>query len=156
MSVNRVILLGRLGKDPELKYSASGIPVCRFSLATNETFKNKAGERQEHTEWHSVVCFGKLAEVCGQYLCKAKLCYIEGSIRCRKWQDQNGEENKSFDIIATQMRMLSSSSNSNGAKSQTKGSQAVPKSEAPKSTATAPESDNPFEQEGITDQDIPF
>ncbi|MGH9445126.1 MAG: single-stranded DNA-binding protein [Terriglobia bacterium] len=73
MSVNRVILLGRLGKDPEVKYAASGTAVCRFSLATNESFKNKAGEHQERTEWHSVVCFGKLAEVCGQYLCKAKL-----------------------------------------------------------------------------------
>jgi single-strand DNA-binding protein len=118
MSVNRVILLGRLGKDPDVRYAASGTAVCRFSLATNESFKDKAGERQERTEWHSVVCFGKLAEVCGQYLCKAKLCYIEGSIRSRKWQDQNGEERKSFEIIAGQMRMLSSNGNGNKGKAE--------------------------------------
>lgn len=146
MSVNRVILLGRLGKDTEVKYAASGTAVCRFSLATNESFKNKAGERQEHTEWHSVVCFGKLAEVCGQYLCKAKLCYIEGSIRSRKWQDEQGNERKSFDIVASQMRMLSSS-NDNGGKAKTQNSGPAPNASAPKSAAEPPESDNPFEAE---------
>ena len=86
MSVNKVILLGNLGKDAEVKYSASGTAVCRFSLATNETFKNKAGDVEKRTEWHSVVAFGRLAEVCGEYLSKGKLCYIEGSIRSGNWK----------------------------------------------------------------------
>jgi single-strand DNA-binding protein len=150
MSVNRVILLGRLGKDPEVKYAASGTAVCRFSLATNESFKNKAGERQERTEWHSVICFGKLAEVCGQYLCKAKLCYIEGSIRSRKWQDQNGEERKSFDIIASQMRMLS---NGNGGKGKAESTPPTPKAAPSKPVDPPPESDNPFEG---NDSGIPY
>ncbi len=78
MSVNKVILVGNLGNNPELKYRASGAAVCRFSLATNETFKNKAGEVQKRTEWHSIVAWGKLAEICGEYLTKGKQCYIEG------------------------------------------------------------------------------
>src|SRR5256885_7580687 len=81
MSVNKVILIGNLGKDPEVRHTASGVPVCRFSLATNETYKNTAGETEQHTEWHSVVCFARLAEICGQYLAKGRQVYIEGSIR---------------------------------------------------------------------------
>ena len=88
VSVNKVILLRFLGKDPELKYTASGTAVCRFSLATNEIFKNKAGEVQKRVEWHSIVCFGKIAEVSGQYLTKGRACYVEGSIRTAKWQDR--------------------------------------------------------------------
>ena len=87
-SVNKVILIGNLGKDPEIKYMASGNPVCRFSLATNETWKDKTGNAQERTEWHSIVCFGKIAEVSGQYLTKGRACYVEGSIRTAKWQDR--------------------------------------------------------------------
>ncbi|MGH9353779.1 MAG: single-stranded DNA-binding protein, partial [Terriglobia bacterium] len=100
MSVNRVILVGNLGKDAAVKFTASGVAVCRFSLATNEKFKNKAGEVQQRTEWHTIVAWGKLAEVCGQYLSKGKLVYIEGSIRSGKWEDQSGNERKSLDIVA--------------------------------------------------------
>ena len=145
-SVNKVILIGNLGKDPEVKYMASGNPVCRFSLATNETWKDKVGNAQERTEWHSVVAFGKLAEICGQYLTKGRLCYVEGSIRSGKYEDREGNERKSYDIIARQMRMLSSS-NGNGAKGKTED-------RSPATQAAA--EDNPFEHENGQGKDIPF
>ena len=99
-SVNKVILVGRLGKDPELKYTPSGAPVAKFSLATDESFKDKTGERQNRTEWHNIVAWNKLAEICGEYLTKGKLIYIEGSIRSRQWQDQSGNKRTSYEIIA--------------------------------------------------------
>jgi single-strand DNA-binding protein len=145
-SVNKVILIGNLGKEPEIKYMASGNPVCRFSLATNETWKDKAGNAQERTEWHSIVAFGKLAEICGQYLTKGRLCYVEGSIRSGKYEDREGNERKSYDIIARQMRMLSSS-NGNGAKGKTED-------RSPATQASA--EDNPFEHENGQGNDIPF
>jgi len=145
-SVNKVILIGNLGKDPEIKYMASGNPVCRFSLATNETWKDKVGNAQERTEWHSIVAFGKLAEICGQYLTKGRLCYVEGSIRSGKYEDREGNERKSYDIIARQMRMLSSS-NGNGAKGKTEDRN-------PATQASA--EDNPFEHENGQGNDIPF
>ena len=144
--MNKVILIGNLGKDPEIKYMASGNPVCRFSLATNETWKDKAGNAQERTEWHSIVAFGKLAEICGQYLTKGRLCYVEGSIRSGKYEDREGNERKSYDIIARQMRMLSSS-NGNGAKGKTED-------RSPATQASA--EDNPFEHENGQGNDIPF
>ena len=145
-SVNKVILIGNLGKDPEIKYAASGTPVCRFSLATNETWKDKAGNAQEHTEWHSIVAFGRLGEICGEYLRKGRLCYVEGSIRSGKYEDREGNERKSYDIIARQMRMLSSS-NGNGAKGKTED-------RSPATQASA--EDNPFEHENGQGNDIPF
>ncbi len=145
MSVNKVILVGFLGKDPDLKYTASGAAVCRFSLATNETFKDKAGEVQKRTEWHSIVAWGKLAEICGEYLTKSKHVYIEGSIRSGKWQDRDGNERKSYDIVARFMQMLSPSTNGNGAK---------PKSDSAPQPSQPTEEDNPFRQEEVSD--IPF
>lgn len=147
MSVNRVILLGNVGKDPELKFTSSGTPLCRFSLATNETFKDRSGEVQHRTEWHSIVAWNKLAEVCGQYLTRGKLVYLEGSIRSGKWEDKSGAARKSFDIVASQMRMLSSS-NGNGSR---------PKAVAPQPAAAVPaEEDNPFRESANTDDEIRF
>ena len=103
MSVNKVILIGRLGKDPELTYSQSGVPVCRFSLATNEKFKDQGGVFRERTEWHNIVCFAKLAEVCGQYLSKGREAYIEGPIRTRQWEDRDGNQRASFNIVAMEV-----------------------------------------------------
>ena len=111
-SVNKVILVGRLGKDPELKYTPSGAPVAKFSLATDESFKDKTGERQNRTEWHNIVAWNKLAEICGEYLTKGKLIYIEGSIRSRQWQDQSGNKRTSYEIIANSMQMLGSKADS--------------------------------------------
>ena len=111
-TVNKVILVGRLGRDPELKYTPSGAPVAKFSLATDESFKDKTGEKQEHTEWHNIVAWNKLAEICGEYLTKGKLVFIEGSIRSRQWQDQAGNKRTSYEIIANQMQMLGSKADS--------------------------------------------
>jgi single-strand DNA-binding protein len=113
-SVNKVILVGRLGKDPEVKYTPSGAPVAKFSLATDESFKDKTGEKQDRTEWHNVVAWNKLAEICGEYLTKGKLVYIEGSIRSRQWQDQSGNKRTSYEIVANSMQMLGSKSDSGG------------------------------------------
>ena len=146
MSVNKVILIGNLGKDPEMKHAASGVPVCRFSLATNETFKNKAGETEQHTEWHSVVCFARLAEICGQYLAKGRQVYIEGSIRSGKWEDRDGNERKSYDIVARYMQMLSSATNGTGAKRQ---------DNKPTQASQPSEEDNPFRQDEGS-ENIPF
>ncbi len=152
MSVNKVILLGFLGKDPELKYTGSGATVCRFSLATNETFKNKAGEVQRRTEWHSIVAWGKLAEICGEYLAKSKQVYIEGSIRIGKWTDRDGNERKSYDIVARYMQMLSPAANGNAAKSKTESAKPAPQAGASQGAVQPSEEDNPFEEE----ESVPF
>ncbi len=107
-SVNKVILVGRLGRDPELKYTASGVPFCRFSLATDDSWNDKGtGERQERTEWHNIVAWDRLAEICNQYLTKGKLIYIEGSLQTREWDDQDGNKRKTTEIRARDMVMLS-------------------------------------------------
>lgn len=115
MSVNRVILVGRLGNDPEVKYTASGSAVTNISVATSERWTDKAtGQRQERTEWNRVVFFGKLAEIAGQYLKKGSQVYVEGSLRTNKYTDKQGIERYSTDIHATEMQMLDSKSdNSN-------------------------------------------
>jgi single-strand DNA-binding protein len=106
-TVNKVILVGRLGKDPELRSIPSGTSVVKFSLATDERFTDKAGEKQERTEWHNIVAWGKLAEICGQYLRKGKLVYIEGSIRTDSWDDkESGQKKYRTEIIANTMQML--------------------------------------------------
>lgn len=114
-SVNRVILVGRLGKDPEMKSTPSGTSIAKFSLATDERFTDKSGERQERTEWHNVVAFNKLAEICGQYLRKGKLVFIEGSIRTDSWEDkESGQKKSRTEIIANGMQMLDKRSDDEG------------------------------------------
>jgi single-strand DNA-binding protein len=106
-TVNKVILVGRLGKDPEIRSIPSGTSVAKFSLATDERFTDKNGEKQERTEWHNIVAWGKLAEICGQYLRKGKLVYIEGSIRTDSWDDkETGVKKYRTEIIANTMQML--------------------------------------------------
>ena len=105
--VNKVILIGNLGKDPEIKYTTSGQAVANFSIATTEGRKNKDGERQDYTEWHRIVAWGRLAEICGEYLSKGKMVYIEGSIRTRSWEDKEGKTRWTTEIIARTMQMLS-------------------------------------------------
>jgi single-strand DNA-binding protein len=108
-SVNKVILIGNLGKDPETRYLPSGEALTSFSIATSETWKDKAsGEKKEATEWHRISAFGKLAEICGEYLRKGSQVYIEGSLRTRKWQDKEGQDRYTTEIRADQMRMLGS------------------------------------------------
>ena len=104
--VNKVILVGHLGANPEVRYTAGGQPVANLRLATTERWVNKNGEKSEQTEWHRVVAWGKLAEICGQYLQKGKQVYIEGKIRTRQWQDQQGQKRYSTEIVAQNMVML--------------------------------------------------
>ena len=106
MSVNKVILVGRLGRDPETRYTGGGQAVANFSVATDETYKDKNGERQKRTEWHKIVVWGKQAEIAQQYLKKGSLIFIEGRIQSREWQDKEGQKRTSFEIVATNFRML--------------------------------------------------
>ena len=106
MSVNKVILVGRLGRDPETRYTGGGQAVANFSVATDETYKDKAGERQKRTEWHKIVVWGKQAEIAQQYLKKGSLIFIEGRIQSREWQDKEGQKRTSFEIVASNFRML--------------------------------------------------
>jgi single-strand DNA-binding protein len=107
-SINKVILVGRLGRDPELKYTASGTPFCRFSMATDDSWADKGtGEKTERTEWHNIVVWDKLAEICNNYLTKGKMVYIEGSLQTREWDDKEGVKRKTTEIRCKDMMMLS-------------------------------------------------
>ncbi len=106
--VNKVILIGRLGKDPEVRYTPDGTMVTNFNLATDEQRKDKNGEKIQKTEWHKIVTWGKLAEICGNYLVKGKLVYVEGRIQTRSWEDKEGVKRYTTEIIACDMRMLDS------------------------------------------------
>ena len=106
MSVNKVILVGRLGRDPETRFTSGGQAVANFSVATDESYKDKSGERQKRTEWHKIVVWGKQAEIAQQYLKKGSLVFIEGRIQSREWQDKEGQKRTSFEIVATNFRML--------------------------------------------------
>ena len=106
MSVNKVILVGRLGRDPETRYTSGGQAVANFSVATDETYKDRNGEKQKRTEWHKIVVWAKLAEIAQQYLKKGSLLYLEGRIQSREWQDKEGQKRTSFEIVATNFRML--------------------------------------------------
>src|SRR5258707_7595414 len=106
MSVNRVMLVGRLGRDPETRYTSGGQAVANFSVATDESYKDRNGERQKRTEWHKIVVWGKQAEIAQQYLKKGSLVFIEGRIQSREWQDKEGQKRTSFEIVANNFRML--------------------------------------------------
>ena len=145
-SINKVILVGRLGRDPELKYTASGVPFCRFSMATDESWSDKgSGERQERTEWHNIVAWDRLAEICNQYLTKGRLVYIEGSLQTREWDDQEGNKRKTTEIRARDMVLLGSPGENAGGSSRR---QVVADAAAAGSPATSTST--------ITDDDIPF
>jgi single-strand DNA-binding protein len=138
-SVNKVILVGNLGRDPETKYLPSGDAVCNFSIATSETWKDKAGEKQEATEWHRISAFGKLAEICGQYLKKGSTVYIEGSIKTRTYE-KDGEKRYATEIRADRMQML--------------GGRAAP-SDAEETPAPAQEKKAPSKFD-VLDDGVPF
>jgi single-strand DNA-binding protein len=106
MSVNKVILIGNIGRDIEVRHTPSGLAVAKFSLATNEYRKDKNGQRQEQTEWHNIVAFGKLAEFCGQHLGKGRTIYVEGSIRTRTYDDDKGNRRYFTEIIAQNIRFV--------------------------------------------------
>ncbi len=135
--VNKVILVGNLGKDPEVRYTPSGMAVCNFSIATTENWKDKEGNKQDKTEWHKIVTFGKLAEISGEYLAKGKQIYIEGRLQTRSWDDKSGVKHYTTEVVASEMLMLG------GPKDSGKGS--------PAASATAAEEPPPPDMD-----DVPF
>jgi len=156
MSVNKVILVGRLGKDPETRYTSGGQAVCNFSMATDESFKDKSGERQKRTEWHRIVVWGKQAEIAQQYLKKGAQIFLEGRIQSREWMDKENQKHTSYEIVCTNFRMLGSKSDSAGSGgSNYRSSSAAAGSADFDSGASAP---SEHEQSGpeVTDEDIPF
>lgn len=123
--LNKVLVMGHLGRDPEVRYMTNGKAACNFPVAASEQWKDKqTGEKQEHTEWFCIAAFGRLAEICGEYLKKGSAVYIEGKSRTRKWQDKDGNDRWSTEIIAEQMQMLGGRGTSNNS-----GSQSEPSSE---------------------------
>ena len=168
MSVNKVILVGRLGRDPETRYTGGGQAVANFSIATDETYKDKNGERQKRTEWHKLVVWGKQAEIAQQYLKKGSLVFVEGRIQSREWQDKEGQKKTSFEIVVSNFRMLggkgdgasgggggysrgagagASSSSSGGGDEDFGGGHAGPSDDTYGGAPSGPE---------ISDEDIPF
>ncbi len=142
--INKVILIGNLGQDPEVRYMPNGNAVANVSVATSESWKDKnTGDQQERTEWHRVVFFRRLAEIVGEYLKKGSKVYVEGKIQTRKWQDKNGEDRYTTEIVADQMQML----DSRGGGSADFGN----RDSAPSKPASAPPQDS-----GGFDDDIPF
>jgi len=131
--VNKVLLIGRLGRDPETKYTPDGTMVVNFSIATDETFKNKQGEKSSKTEWHRIVAWGKLAEICGNYLTKGKLVYIEGKLQTRTWDDKDGNKRSLTEIRAENMKILES-----------RGQSADDDGRGPDGDYPVPDSDVPF------------
>lgn len=145
-SVNKVILVGNLGKDPESRVTGSGESVCTFGIATTETWRDKAtGDKKEVTEWHKVVAYGKLAEIAGQYLRKGSQVYIEGKIKTRKWQDNNGQDRYTTEITASALTMLGKKGDDEGERQQPKQQGASPNQ---RNEAVPPFND--------LDDDIPF
>lgn len=112
MSVNKVILVGRLGKDPEVRYSNNGNAITNFNLATSRVYKDKNGEKVDETEWHRCVSFGRTAEICGEYLHKGSLIYVEGRLQTRDWEDKDGNRRWTTEVILENMKMLGSKNDS--------------------------------------------
>jgi len=112
--VNKVILIGNLGADPEVRFTPSGQAVANFRIATSESWTDKNGQKQERTEWHRIVVWGKLAELCGEYLAKGRQCYIEGRLQTREWTDKEGKKNYTTEVVANQVQFLGSRDGSTG------------------------------------------
>jgi len=158
MSVNKVILVGRLGRDPETRYTSGGQAVANFTLATDETYKDRSGERQKRTEWHRIVLWGKLAEIAQQYLKKGMLVYIEGRIQTRQWEDKrDGQKRTTTEIVANVMRMLTSRAEgaAAGAAAGSGGGTSVGRAaDTEFEGGPLPEESTPGPE--ISDEDIPF
>ena len=133
--INKVILIGRLGADPEIRYTSNGAAVANFSLATSTNWTNKSGEREERTDWHRIVAFGRLGEICGEYLNKGKQVYVEGRLQTRSWEDKDGNKRKTTEVVALQLQMLGAPSGERSTGEETVSTQ---------------------EEEFIQEDDIPF
>jgi single-strand DNA-binding protein len=145
-SLNKIMLIGHLGRDPEIRYTPDGTPVATFSLATSESWTDKNGSRQEHTEWHTIVAWKRLADLSKRFLAKGRQVYVEGRIQSREWTDRDGNKRRSTEVVATQMVLL-------GRRPQGADAGVQPMEPSGKG---APDAEPPFGEAGITDSDIPF
>ena len=162
-SINKVILIGNLGRDPEVRYTANGAAICNVTIATSRNWKDKtSGERQEETEWHRVVFNDRLAEIAGEYLRKGRPVYVEGRLKTRKWTDKDGVEKFTTEILADQMQLLGSREGGGGAPGGDDGGEGgsrgaaerpAPARSAPAASKPAPKSSTGFD---AMDDDIPF
>jgi len=157
MSVNKVILVGNLGKDPELRYTPSGAAVANFTIATTERYKDRDGQTQEKTEWHNIVAWRQLAEICGKYLHKGKQVYIEGKIQTRSYDDRDGNKRYITEIVADQMQMLGRAGDDNNA-NYGQQRNAAPRSNrpAPAASSGTPAYEDYADPPFNPDDDIPF
>ena len=156
-SINKVMLIGNLGKDPEIRYMPSGDAIANLTLATTENWKDKAGEKQEKTEWHRISMFGRLAEIAGEYLKKGSSIYIEGKLQTRKWQDKEGNDRYTTEIVANEMKMLGgrASGGDTGMERSAPGMASGPKAARPTSTPASAASTGGSGFDDMED-DIPF
>ena len=141
-SLNKVMLIGRLGKDPEIRYTPDGAPVANFSLATSDFWTDKGGTRQERTEWHNIVAWNKLADLAKRYLAKGRQVYVEGRIRTRQWQDQQGQKRYSTEVVAQVIQLLGS--RPDGASREEPGVMMPPDESATHDFGGGPDDDIPF------------
>jgi single-strand DNA-binding protein len=144
MSVNKVILVGRLGKDPETRYMTNGEAVTNVTLATSENWKDKSGEKQEKTEWHNLTFYRRLAEIAGEYLKKGSMIYVEGKLATRKWQDKEGVDRYTTEVIAGEMKMLSGKPSGGGSGDDDSCSHTRQKPPSQQSKSFSEDEDIPF------------
>jgi len=150
IGVNKVILIGNLGKDPELRYTPAGQPVATFSLATTERWNDKSGQRQDRTEWHNIVAWGKLGELVNQYLKKGRSAYIEGRITNRSWDDKDGNKRYKTEIVATEIKFLGTAGQSSGGTTDSSVDQSMPDYDMRGPAAPEPAHMN------VPEDDLPF
>mgnify|MGYP001456294444 CR=1 FL=1 len=146
--INRVILVGRLGRDPEMRQTGTGTPVVNFSVATDRVWKNKNGEQEKQTEWHKIIAWGRLAEICNEYLTKGKQVYIEGRLQTNEWEDKDGNKRYTTEVVANEMKMLGTRSEEG---------YTSPSEQASSHTSPSEQGSKGGEMDsGLTEDDIPF
>jgi single-strand DNA-binding protein len=148
MSVNKVILIGRLGNNPEIRYTNTGTAVANFNLATSENWNDKSGQRQERTEWHRVVVWGKLAELCEKYLAKGRQCFVEGRLQTRSWDDKDGNKKYTTEIVASTVQFLGAT--------QGAGAGAGMSQDNSRGNEMGGMSEGPSMESSFTEDEIPF
>lgn len=157
MSVNKVILVGRLGRDPEIRYTSSGQPVANFSIATDESYKDRNGERQKRTEWHRLVVWGKQAEVVQKFLKKGAQAYFEGRLQTREWQDKEGQKKTTTEVVVTDFRFLGGRGDGMAAGAGAGAGGGAARASEDYGHEAAPSEDfGPTSNPEISDEDIPF
>ena len=147
MSVNKVILIGRLGNNPDVRHTPNGMAVANFNIATNENWSDKSGQKQEKTEWHKIVVWGKLAELCGEYLSKGRQVYLEGRLQTRQWQDKENQTRYTTEVVANTVQFLGAPAGASASSQKENGIDQSPANGFQNVT---------MEQPSFTEEDIPF